>query len=211
MQAGSIHSMSIRQSLSVTSAVVVLALCVTGCSSSSNGSGTASASPSPASESSTATPSPTSTNPYGVATVDPPGPGEPILVLSGGSAGTVSLTYDELATLPTRTITISEPFVKEQQTFTGVAMSDLFAKAGIPDSARVDTLALNDYHYVNTAGAFTASDGLLAIERNGQPIPYDAGGPVRIVYPDGTPLASVLDAWNWSLSSMSVTTATPTG
>jgi len=202
-----IHSVSIQKLLSVVAAASILAVCATGCSSGSGTTATAAASSAPA----TASPSPTSTNPYGVATVDPPGPNEPVLVLSGGSAGKVSLTYDELAKLPTRTITVSEPFVKEQQTFTGVAMSDLFAKAGITDSASVDTLALNDYHYVNTAGAFTASDGLIAIERNGQPIPYDAGGPVRIVFPDGSALASVLDAWNWSLSSLSVTTASPTG
>ncbi len=203
--------MSISKPLSVMAFAAILTVSVAGCSSNSSGSGAASNSSAPATASSTASPSPSSTNPYGVATVDPPGPNEPVLVLSGGSAGKVSLTYDELAKLPTRTITISEPFVKEQQTFTGVAMSDLFVMAGITDSASVDTLALNDYHYINTAKTFTASDGLLAIERNGQPIPYDAGGPVRLVYPDGSPLASVLDAWNWSLSSISVATASPTG
>jgi len=203
--------MSISKSLSVMAFAAILTVSVAGCSSNSSGSGAASNSSAPATASSTASPSPSSTNPYGVATVDPPGPNEPVLVLSGGSAGKVSLTYDELAKLPTRTITISEPFVKEQQTFTGVAMSDLFVMAGITDSASVDTLALNDYHYINTAKTFTASDGLLAIERNGQPIPYDAGGPVRLVYPDGSPLASVLDAWNWSLSSISVARTSPTG
>jgi hypothetical protein len=132
-----------------------------------------------------------------------------VLVMAGGSAGKVSLTYDELNKLATKTITINEPFVKQQQTFTGVALADLFAKAGITESVNVDTVALNDYHYLNTAGAFTGSNALLATQRNGQPIPYDAGGPIRIVYPDGTPLAPVLDAWNWSLSSISATSASP--
>ena len=202
--------MSINRLLWVTISSGVIALFVAGCSTNSGGTGTAVTSSAPASASSAASPSPTSTNPYGVASVDPPGPNEPVLVMAGGSAGKVSLTYDELNQLPARTITINEPFVKQQQTFTGVAMADLFAKAGIADSVNVDTAALNDYHYLNTAGAFTGSDGLLATKRNGQPIPYDAGGPIRIVYPDGTALAPVLDAWNWSVSSISATSASPT-
>ena len=50
-----------------------------------------------------------------------------------------------------------------------------------------------------------ASEALIATRRDGAPIPYDQGGPIRIVFPDGTPLSSVLDAWNWSLASISVT------
>ena len=53
-----------------------------------------------------------------------------------------------------------------------------------------------------TAGAFTDSAGMLAIAQSGGPVPYDQGGPIRIVFPDGTALSSVLDAWNWSLSGI---------
>ena len=48
------------------------------------------------------------------------------------------------------------------------------------------------------------SHALIATLRDNAPIPYDQGGPIRIVFPDRTPLSSVLDAWNWSLTSITV-------
>jgi hypothetical protein len=48
---------------------------------------------------------------------------------------------------------------------------------------------------------------LIATRRDNAPIPYDQGGPIRIVFPDGAPLSSVLDAWNWSLATIDVTNA----
>ncbi len=50
---------------------------------------------------------------------------------------------------------------------------------------------------------------LIATKRDGAPIPYDQGGPIRIVFPDGTPLSSNLDAWNWSLASITMTPGRP--
>ena len=46
---------------------------------------------------------------------------------------------------------------------------------------------------------------LVATKRDDAPIPYNQGGPIRLVYPDGSKLSSVLDAWNWSLVSINVT------
>ena len=40
--------------------------------------------------------------------------------------------------------------------------------------------------------------------QNGQPISMDRGGPIRIIFPDGTILSKVLDAWNWSISEIVV-------
>ena len=51
------------------------------------------------------------------------------------------------------------------------------------------------------------SNALIATTRDNGPIPYDQGGPIRIVFPDGTPLSSVLDAWTWSLATINVTSA----
>lgn len=51
------------------------------------------------------------------------------------------------------------------------------------------------------------SNVIIATQRDNVPIPYDQGGPTRIVFPDGTPLSSVLDAWNWSLAIINVTRA----
>jgi len=78
-------------------------------------------------------------------------------------------------------------------------------QAGVPDTATIDTGALNDYHYASAVRSLVASQALIATKLNDAPIPYDQGGPIRIVFPDGTALSSVLDAWNWSLASITTT------
>ena len=143
------------------------------------------------------------TNPYGAGPIDPPAPGQPVLTVSGGSTP-LSLTLDQLDALGHTTITIDEPFVKRRETYSGVPLATVLAKAGIPSTATIDTLAINDYHYISTAKPMIESNGLIATARDGAPIPYDQGGPIRIVFPDGTALSSVLDAWNWSLASITV-------
>lgn len=147
-------------------------------------------------------------NPYGVPSIDPPGPDEPILTVTGGGTP-LSLTMDQLNALGSTTITVDEPFVKKRQTFGGVPLGTVLAKAGIPDGATIDTVALNAYHYSNVARPMIASGALIATKRDDAAIPYDQGGPIRLVYPDGSPLSSVLDAWNWSLESIRVTGPSP--
>lgn len=192
------HAM--RNALAFVVAGILVLLSVTAC----GGKQTAvDASSTKASSSAPATAAAT-TNPYGVPSIDPAGPNEPILTVKGGSTP-LSLTLSQLNALGDVSITIEEPFVKKRQTFRGVPIGVVLAKAGIPDTATINTVAINDYHYSGLAGPMVQSQGLIATERDGAPIPYDQGGPVRIVFPDGTPLSQVLDAWNWSLASIDVT------
>lgn len=143
------------------------------------------------------------TNPYGAGLVDPPQPDEPILQVN--VRGNVSeFSLESLQKLPATTVELFEPFIMVRSSFTGVSLADLFRAVGIKVEDSVDTLALNEYRYVNFAGEFTASDGLLAYEQDGHSISVDRGGPIRIVFPDGTPLSTVLDAWIWALSSITV-------
>ncbi|WP_165774142.1 molybdopterin-dependent oxidoreductase [Mycolicibacterium sphagni] len=161
---------------------------------------------SPAGAASTPTPTPTPTqNPYGIGTIDPPPPGQPVLTVSGGNTP-LALTLDQLNELGRTTVALDEPFVKRRETYSGVPLAVVLGKAGIPDSATVDTVGLDDYHYVSAAKPMIESRALIATQRDGTPIPYDQGGPIRIVFPDGTPLSSVLDAWNWSLAAIKVKT-----
>lgn len=153
--------------------------------------------------SATAAAGPSTTNPYGTPSIDPPAPNEPVLEVNGGSTP-LTLTLGQLDALGNTTITVDEPFVKKRQTFSGVLLATILAKAGIPTTARINTVAVNDYHYAGPAEPMVGSEALIATKRDGAPIPFDQGGPIRIVFPDGTPLSSVLDAWNWSLASISV-------
>lgn len=142
-------------------------------------------------------------NPYGAGLIDPPRPGEPILLVDV-RGNVTKFSLESLEKLPATKVELFEPFIKTRSSFTGVSLADLFDAVGIKVDDKVDTIALNEYRYVNVAGEFTASAGLLAYEQNGQSIPIDRGGPIRIVFPDGTPLSGVLDAWNWALSSITV-------
>ena len=135
--------------------------------------------------------------------VDPPLPNETILQVN--IRGTVTeYSLESLEKLPVTTVELLEPFIQTRSSFTGISLADLFSAVGIEDADSVSTIALNDFRYINTAKEFTASDGLLAYKQNGKSIPMDRGGPIRIVFPDGTPLMNVLDAWNWALSSITV-------
>jgi hypothetical protein len=143
------------------------------------------------------------TNPYGASTVDPAGPNEVILTITKGRKK-VTFTTAVLSKLKSEKISIYEPFLKKRQSFTAIPLKTLFALAGISGKDAVSTVALNDYIYSNTASKFLAARAYLAIKREGKDIPYDQGGPIRIIYPDNSTWAKNLDAWNWSIASISV-------
>ena len=144
-----------------------------------------------------------STNPYGTSTVDPAGPNEVIFTVSKGGKK-VAFTTSQLNKVKSSRISIYEPFIKKRQSFTVIPLKTLFALVGISGKDKVLTAALNDYIYSNSAEKFNAANAYLAIKRNGKEIPYDQGGPVRIVFADSSNWAKNLDAWNWSLASISV-------
>ena len=151
----------------------------------------------------TATPSVSKGNPYGAGAIDPAGPNDPILTITNGSR-TQKFTMKNLKAMHPTEISIYEPFVKKRQKFTVIPLAKLFEKLGILSSSTVITKALNDYVYKNKASAFVAANGYLAIKRNGTEIPYDEGGPIRLIYPDTSIWSKSLDPWNWSLSSIIV-------
>ena len=99
---------------------------------------------------------PSTTNPYGAGPIDPPAPNEPVLVVKGGQ-NPLSLTMDQLDAMGNTTVTLDEPFVKKRQTFSGVPLATLMAKAGIPNTATLETVALNDYHYSSPLGPMVDS------------------------------------------------------
>lgn len=143
-----------------------------------------------------------SSNPYGTSTVDPAGPNEVIFTVSKGNKK-VQYTSAKLFKIESKVISIYEPFLKKRQSFTVIPMKTFFAAVGISGKDKVATTALNDYVYSNTASRFVAANAYIAIKRNGTDIPYDQGGPIRIVFADDSTWAKNLDAWNWSLASIS--------
>ena len=142
-------------------------------------------------------------NPYGGVKIAPPAATETILTISKGSVSK-AISMNDLMKMKSQKLTIDEPFVKKTQTFKAVPLKTLFALAGIKGTDKVQTIALNDYIYTNTAASFLAADGYLAFSLSGKPIGYDQGGPIRIIFPDNSRWAHFLDPWNWSLKSLKV-------
>lgn len=142
-------------------------------------------------------------NPYGASDIESPAIDEVILtVRANGKQTTFSLA--QLLEFPVSDFNIYEPFIKQNSQFSGVAMSEIFKTTGISGSDIATTIALNEYAYSNTADKFIGSNAVIAYEQNGSPIAMDRGGPIRIIFPDGTLLSKVLDAWNWSISEIVV-------
>lgn len=142
-------------------------------------------------------------NPYGTSTVDPAGPNEVIFTVSKGNRKT-EFAYARIQKMKSKTISIYEPFLKKHQRFTVVPLKNFFSLVGISGQDKVMTIALNDYIYTNTAAQFISAGAYVAIKRNGDNIPYDQGGPLRLVFADDSRWAKNLDAWNWSLSAIRV-------
>lgn len=142
---------------------------------------------------------------YGSFPIDPPAGDEVVLTIEG--ATTVTYTMDELKGRATTDVTLFEPFVRRDETFAVIRLSQLLTEAGITDDDYVETVALNDYRYSQRAGDLTANEALLAVMRDGEPIPMDAGGPIRLVFANDSGYAEELDAWNWSLHIIKVTAA----
>ncbi len=143
------------------------------------------------------------TNPYGGSAVKPPAKNEIIFTVTNGK-NVKKYSMNTLNSMKTSRITIYEPFVKKYQEFTVISMEALAKENGISQLSMLKTIALNDYSYSNTLKNFVAAKGYIAIARNGKPIPYDQGGPIRIIFPKDSRWAKFLDPWNWSLSSIVV-------
>ena len=115
---------------------------------------------------------------------------------------TTELDFRTLDGLARESMTVHEPFLKRKMTFTGVRLGALLQRAGIAASTRgIYMHALDDYH-VELPFAELRRDALLATRAGGRPIPIADGGPVRVIYPDGSELGAITDNWIWSVDSM---------
>jgi hypothetical protein len=126
------------------------------------------------------------------------------VVLSIDVGDATDYTLADLAAFAPIVVIIEEPFIQETVEFTGVAMADLFDDAGVSPDVSVDTIALNDYVYTDSVDNFVTNRAILAYLANGEPIPVEEGGPVRIVFAEDSPYFSVLEAWNWSLRTITL-------
>jgi hypothetical protein len=135
-----------------------------------------------------------------------PATGKPLITFAGRVNGGRPLAADMASfnALPTRTITVFEPFLKKEQTFSGVTFADQL-DAAKANGRSVTIHALDDYHTTMTAEKLRSSGVLLATRVGGRSIALDAGGPVRMVFPASAKIGKDTDLWVWSIDRITVT------
>lgn len=145
----------------------------------------------------------------------PTPPDKPILVIKGAIDVTnkedeLHLSLSDLEKLRVVQITVDDPFIKRQSTFEGVLMSDLLAYLKVDQNVQeIYLTALDDYSTTIPVTDFE-EPVMLAFKENGQYIPSDKRGPLRIVYPYGYGLYEDEDfealayKWIWNLESIEV-------
>lgn len=176
------------------------ALLLAGCSDGGSGAVAPSAPTVPSAALATAS---DAANPYGEApSLDASDQSASALTVVPADAAPRELQVADLVALGSRELTVNEPFVKRQQTFTGTPLADVLTATGIPPQATLDTVGADDYVFSAPVAQFVESGALLAYEVDGAPISPEDGGPIRLVYPDGTVMSGNPDAWTWRLVSL---------
>ena len=111
-----------------------------------------------------------------------------------------------IAMLEQQDLTIVEPFVDEEHTYTGPLWSDVLRASGVDLEAgrTVELVALDAYVAEIPADRETLTGVLLAHLEDGTPIPIADGGPIRLVYPPDNPAADNANNWIWSIRTAEV-------
>jgi hypothetical protein len=133
--------------------------------------------------------------------------GTPVLRIEGVTGGNVQadrteLDFKTIDALARESLTVDEPFLKRKMTFSGVDLGALLRRAGVrPSASRIYVHALDDYH-VEFPRAALEQDAFLATRADGRPIAIADGGPIRVVFPQGSKLGAITDNWIWSIDRM---------
>lgn len=131
--------------------------------------------------------------------------GEVVLTIT-----TDGTTYDwDLATLgqlEQHDLTIVEPFLDVEHTYTGPLWRDVLRASGVDVDAdrEVELVALDDYVAEIPTDADTLDGVLLAHLEDGEPIAVADGGPIRLIFPLENPAAENVNNWIWSIRTARV-------
>jgi DMSO/TMAO reductase YedYZ molybdopterin-dependent catalytic subunit len=115
-------------------------------------------------------------------------PGQWDLTIQGLVDAPFTIGFDELVAMPsvepTFDIHCVTKWSKFDTTWTGVRVRDLFAQAGVqPAATHVMEHAEFGYTTNIPLADITSDDAIIAYAFDGQPIPDEHGGPVRVVVP----------------------------
>ena len=111
-----------------------------------------------------------------------------------------------LTDLPQQDLTITEPFVEEEHTYTGPLFGDVLRASGVDlvTADAVEVVALDDFFAELALDAETLDGLLLAHAEDGDTIPIEHGGPIRLIFPPDNPAGENLNNWVWSVRTATV-------
>lgn len=119
--------------------------------------------------------------------------------------GALRLSTAELEQLPTVQLEVFEPFEERRIRFSGVRVADLLDFADVLEQAtELYLVAHDDYSVILGLDALLEDDAVIATREGGQPIDLVAGGPFRLVFPDGSATGTNQDHWIWSVRDIDV-------
>ena len=141
-----------------------------------------------------------------VVTMLPKPSGTPIVDITRAGAEPVAADFAALDELATKKYEIVEPFEKKLINFSGVELWTILSGAGVPATATTVRISALDDYVVELSVADIRNGGvILATRADGELIPLDHGGPVRLVFLDGVEAGRNPDQWIWSLAHVVVT------
>jgi DMSO/TMAO reductase YedYZ molybdopterin-dependent catalytic subunit len=123
------------------------------------------------------------------------GPPTARLAVKGDVEKPLSLTLEDLRQMPRKTLKVTNPHDKKEETYEGVLVTELLNRAGVPQGAQLRGAAMATYVQADAADGyrvifslaeldtdFQDSDVIVADTMNGAPLD-DKTGPFRLVAP----------------------------
>lgn len=117
------------------------------------------------------------------------------LTIKGDVEKPLSLSVEDLGQLPRKTLKVTNPHDKKEETYVGVLVMELLKRAGAPQGAQLRGVAMATYVQADAADGyrvvfsvaeldadFQDSDVIVADTLNGAPLD-DKTGPFRLVVP----------------------------
>lgn len=127
--------------------------------------------------------------------------------IDGANGGCRSFTQQQLEQLPQTSITTTTPWNKQPVTYRGIAVETLLSTLKAKGS-QLRLLALNDYAVTADAKQLTDNGAILAVTRDGQPMPISDKGPLWVMFPfDANPKLRADNIYTlsvWQLSRIDV-------
>ena len=123
-------------------------------------------------------------------------------VTQSNSAKGIEFDMRTLEQMPITEVTVYEPFLKKDTSFSGIMMDDFVEIVGAENASALLMTALDDFQATLSIPVLTSSTVMLATREEGERMKPRAGGPIRIVFLENEGPGANTDNWIWSVAHM---------